>query len=161
MSGLLFLVAKRKSGWGICGSSGCFVLFLVCSDLPALSDLLGPCIVMFYCLCSCKDRARARHRPYSRKKKVQQSDVAPAARLSGLAARLWPDACQDEDSDIAQVMRVGQEPHTGTWAATGQVHHLPSALGRLLDLRTLSHLNITSSLVATALSVIFFPSNAT
>ena len=90
------------------------------------------------------------------RKPVQQSDVAPAARLSGLAARLWPDACQDEDSHIAQVMRVGQEPHTGTWAATGQVHHLPSALGRLLDLRTLSHLNITSSLVATALSVIFF-----
>ena len=41
VSGLLFLVAKRKSGWGICGSSGCFVLFLVCCDLPALSDLFG------------------------------------------------------------------------------------------------------------------------
>ena len=43
VSGLLFLLTKRKSGWGICGSSGWFVWFLVCCDLPAFSDLLGPC----------------------------------------------------------------------------------------------------------------------
>ena len=44
MSGLLFLfLTKRKSGWGICGSSWCLVWFLVCCDLPALLDLLGPC----------------------------------------------------------------------------------------------------------------------
>ena len=43
LSGLLFLLTKRKSGWGICGSSGWFVWFLVCCDLPAFSDLLGPC----------------------------------------------------------------------------------------------------------------------
>ena len=29
--------------WGICGSSWCLVWFLVCCDLPALFDLLGPC----------------------------------------------------------------------------------------------------------------------
>ena len=40
---LLFLLTKRKSGWGICGSSGWFVWFLVCCDLPAFPDLLGPC----------------------------------------------------------------------------------------------------------------------
>ena len=79
----------------------------------------------------------------------------PPAHLSDLIARLWLDACQDESSgsDIARVRRVGQEPHTGTWAATGQEQHLPSALERLLDIRTLRHLNVTSSLVATALSV--------
>ena len=72
VSGLLFLVAKRKSGWGFAGRPVFFVLFLVCCDLPALPDLLGPCTMMFYCLCSCKDRARVRHRPYSRKKNVSE-----------------------------------------------------------------------------------------
>ena len=36
-------LTKRKSGWGICGSSGWFVWFLVCCDLPAFPDLLGHC----------------------------------------------------------------------------------------------------------------------
>ena len=43
VSGLLFFLTKRKSGWGICGSSGCFVWFSVCCDLPSFPDLLGPC----------------------------------------------------------------------------------------------------------------------
>ena len=38
-----FSMTKRKSGWGICGSSGWFVWFLVCCDLPAFPDLLGLC----------------------------------------------------------------------------------------------------------------------
>ena len=38
-----FSLTKRKSGWGICGSSGWFVRFLVCCDLPAFPDLLGLC----------------------------------------------------------------------------------------------------------------------
>ena len=36
-------LTKRKSGWGICGSSGWSVWFLVCCDLPAFPDLLGLC----------------------------------------------------------------------------------------------------------------------
>ena len=46
VSGLLFFaLTKRKSGWGICGSSCCLFGFccLICCDLPALLDLLGPC----------------------------------------------------------------------------------------------------------------------
>ena len=44
VSGLLFFVlTKRKSGWGICGSSCWFVCFLVCCDLPAIPDLFGLC----------------------------------------------------------------------------------------------------------------------
>ena len=35
-------LTKCKSGWGICGSSYCFVWFLVGCDLPALLDLVGP-----------------------------------------------------------------------------------------------------------------------
>ena len=43
VSGLLFLLTKRKSGWGICGSSGWFGCCLVCCDLPAFPDRLGHC----------------------------------------------------------------------------------------------------------------------
>ena len=39
VSGLLFLLTKRKSGWGICGSSGWFVGCLVWCDLPSFLDL--------------------------------------------------------------------------------------------------------------------------
>ena len=48
---------------------------------------------------------------------------------------------------------MGRDPHTGTWVATVQGQHLPSAFERLLDPQTLRHLSVTSSLVATALSV--------
>ena len=43
VSGLLFLLTKRKSGWGICGSSGWSLCCLVCCDLPAFPDPFGPC----------------------------------------------------------------------------------------------------------------------
>ena len=48
---------------------------------------------------------------------------------------------------------MGRDPHTGTWVATGQGQQLPPTFERLLDPRTLKHLNVTSSLVAKALSV--------
>ena len=69
-------LAKRKSGWGICGSSwlvcGCFCRFvMIC--LTTL-DQVCPCTNVFEnvfenCLFSCKDRASERRRPYQRKKK--------------------------------------------------------------------------------------------
>ena len=43
VSALLFPLTKRKSGWGICGSSGWSVWWLVCCDLPAFPGLFGPC----------------------------------------------------------------------------------------------------------------------
>ena len=43
VSGLLFLLTKRKSGWGICGSSGWSLCCLVCCDLPEFPDPFGPC----------------------------------------------------------------------------------------------------------------------
>ena len=72
LSGLLFLLTKRKSGWGICGSSGWFcvlfgLLWFACISRPFWSLYK----LTFYCLCSCKDRATVRHRPYSRKKKLE------------------------------------------------------------------------------------------
>ena len=65
----LFPLAKRKSGWGICGSSLfvwlCFSLFVLIDLLISRTYVLVQC---FSCLLSCKDRALARHRPISRKK---------------------------------------------------------------------------------------------
>ena len=55
VSGLLFLLTKRKSGWGICGSSGWLV---GCFGLVWFAFISGPVAVLvqiaFYCLCSCK-----------------------------------------------------------------------------------------------------------
>ena len=71
---LLFSLAKRKSGCGICGSScfGGLVCFLVV--LLRFACVYGPTVSLykrlFDSLCSCKDRALARHRPNSRKKKM-------------------------------------------------------------------------------------------
>ena len=80
------------------------------------------------------NRKKLLQRPLGLRALNRVGDYLPPARLSDLIARLWPDACQDESSDIVRVRRVGQEPHTtGTWAGTGQVQHLPSALERLLD----------------------------
>ena len=68
---LLFPLAKRKSGWRICGSSWfgglvCFVVsFLICLLVWTNCVLVQ---TSFHSLCSCKDRASERHRPNSRKK---------------------------------------------------------------------------------------------
>ena len=83
------------------------------------------------------NRKKLLQRPLGLRALNRVGDYLPPARLSDLIARLWPDACQDESSDIAWVRRVGQEPHTVTWAATGQEQHLPSALER----RTSGHTN--------------------
>ena len=70
VSGLLFFLTKRKSGWGICGSSwlcvlGVFWFVLICLHLWTL----GPCTNVVLTVCSCKDRATVRHRPYPKEKK--------------------------------------------------------------------------------------------
>ena len=66
----LFPLAKRKSGWGICGSSFLFSWVLGLLFL-SICQLQGPCVLVqcIFSLLSCKDRALARHRPHSRKKK--------------------------------------------------------------------------------------------
>ena len=84
LSGLLFFLTKRKSGWGICGSSWLVSLFVFWfiwfAYLYGLYWSLYKCL--FDCLCSCKDRASEQHRPNARKKKtspqpLRQGDSAP------------------------------------------------------------------------------------
>ena len=65
------LATKRKSGWGICGSSCCVVLFscLVVGDRFALWYWPIELGTTFHCLCLFQDRATVHLRPNSRKKK--------------------------------------------------------------------------------------------
>ena len=91
LSGLLFLLTKRKSGWGICGSSGWFcvlfgLLLFACISRPFWSLYK----LAFYCLCSCKDRATVRHRPYSRKKKVERRRPRAAGGASCGCSSFFP-----------------------------------------------------------------------
>ena len=64
------LATKRKSGWGICGSSCCVVLFscLVVGDRFALWYWPIELGTTFHCLCLFQDRATVHLRPNSRKK---------------------------------------------------------------------------------------------
>ena len=69
----LFPLAKRKSGWGICGSS-CLVVFcgfcvLFCSICLLKMDILCPCTNVFpTAYAHVRTEPLARHRPNSRKK---------------------------------------------------------------------------------------------
>ena len=64
-------VAKRKSGWGICGSScfflgsWCFVVVMICLFC---TGQWSPCTIFSHRLYLFQDRALVRHRPIPRKK---------------------------------------------------------------------------------------------
>ena len=55
----LFPLAKRKSGWGICGSSLFVWLWFSVLLLQSICRLQGPFVLVqcIFCLLSCKDRA--------------------------------------------------------------------------------------------------------
>ena len=90
------------------------------------------------------NRQKLLQRPLGLRALNRTGDYLPPARLAGLVARLWPDASQDNDSDVASLLLI----------APVQAHHLPASLGRLFDKQTLRHLNVGSSLVVAVLSVL-------
>ena len=67
---------------------------------------------------------------------------------------MWPDASQDNDSDVACLLKQGQAPHTGVWTVPTTPQHLPASLARLFDEETLSHLNVGSCLISAILAVL-------
>ena len=73
--------------------------------------------------------------------------------LASLVGLLWPDASQDSDSDIARLLQLGKEPHSGVWTRT-PAQGLPLSLARLFDPRTLNQINAGSSLIAAVLAVL-------
>ena len=110
---LLFPLAKRKSGWGICGSSWfgglvcfCFVFRLrfACSYGPTVPLYKR----LFDSLCSCKDRALARHRPNSRKKNDGVCDgylftFLPLLSLSGPSLRARSAATEENKKCVMDI----------------------------------------------------------
>ena len=67
----LFPLAKRKSGWGICGLVGCWVFLVCCFNRFAVSmDSICPCTNVFPAYSHVRTEPLARHRPHSREKKI-------------------------------------------------------------------------------------------
>ena len=59
------------------------------------------------------NRQKLLHRPLGLRALNRPGDYLPPAWLTKLIALLWPDASQDNDSDVACLLKVGQAPHTG------------------------------------------------
>ena len=99
------------------------------------------------------NRQKLLHRPLGLRALNRPGDYLPPARLASLVALLWPDASQDNDLDIARLLRLGQAPHSGVWTTSVPTQEPPISLARLLDQRTLSQINVSSSLIAAVLAV--------
>ena len=100
------------------------------------------------------NRQKLLHRPLGLRALNRPGDYLPPARLTKLIALLWPDASQDNDSDVACLLNVGRAPHTGVWTAATTTQHLPTSLAGLFSEETLSHLNVTSCLISAILAVL-------
>ena len=82
----LFPLAKRKSGWGICGSSFLVWLWFLFLLIQSICRLQGPFVlaICISCLLSCKDRAfSATSATLEEKKKVPRH----SSRHEGLARK--------------------------------------------------------------------------
>ena len=56
------------------------------------------------------NRQKLLHRPLGLRALNRPGDYLPPARLTKLIALLWPDASQDDDSDVAYLLKVGRAP---------------------------------------------------
>ena len=99
------------------------------------------------------NRQKLLQRPLELRALNRPGDYLPPARLACLVGVLWPDASQDNDSDIARLLHLGKESHSGVWTKT-PAQGLPLSLARLFDPRTLNQINAGSSLLATVLAVL-------
>ena len=83
----LFPLAKRKSGWGICGSS--FLVWLCFSFCCSIDLLILRTFLSLYSVLSAYSHVRTeplvRHRPHSRKKKI----ALPCVRCKHLLRSAW------------------------------------------------------------------------
>ena len=100
------------------------------------------------------NRQKLLHRPLGLRALNRPGDYLPPARLTKLIALLWPDASQDNDSEVARLLNLGQAPHTGIWTPKTTAQHLPTSLARLFSEETLSHLNVQSCLISAILAVL-------
>ena len=57
------------------------------------------------------NRQKLLQRPLGLRALNRPGDYLPPARLASLVGRLWPDASQASDSDIARLLQLGKAPH--------------------------------------------------
>ena len=81
-------------------------------------------------------------------------DYLPPARMAALIAQLWPDASQDPDSDLYNLLRLGEKPHQSPWCDERQDYELPVSLQRLFTNQIIQKLDARSSLIAGALATL-------
>ena len=75
------------------------------------------------------NRQKLLQRPLGLRALNRPGDYLPPARLASMVALLWPDASQDNDSDIARLLRLGQAPHSGVWTTSVPTQEPPISLG--------------------------------
>ena len=110
-------------------------------EIAALAAIQQPALIVFVGdhrqTPAAANRQKLLQRPLGLRALNRPGDYLPPARLASLVALLWPDASQDNDSDIARLLRLGQAPHSGVWTTSVPTQELPISLARLLDQRTL------------------------
>ena len=91
--------------------------------------------------------------PYKEAQRYQ-ADYLPPARMAALIAQLWPDASQDPNSDLYNLLRIGEKPHQSPWSDVRQDYELPVSLQRLFTNQIIQKLDARSSLIAGALATL-------
>ena len=66
------------------------------------------------------NRRKLLQRPLGLRALDKTGDYLPPARMPVLIAQLWPDASQDPDSDLYNLLRLGEESHQSPWCAGRQ-----------------------------------------
>ena len=100
------------------------------------------------------NRQKLLQRPLRLRALNRPGDYLPPARLASLVALLWPDASQDNDSDCPLASNRPSASLRSFWTTSVATQQPPISLARLLDQRTLSQINVGSSLIAAVLAVL-------
>ena len=100
------------------------------------------------------NRRKLLQRPLGLRALDKAGDSLPPGRVPTLIAQLWPDASQDPDSDLYNLLKLGENPHQSPWVHERQSYQLPTSLLRLFTEQVLQMLDARSSLVAGALAAL-------
>ena len=92
------------------------------------------------------NRRKLLQRPLGLRALDKTGDYLPPARMAALIAQLWPDASQDPDSDLYNLLRVGEKSHQSPWCDDRQDYAPPISLQRLFTNEILDKLDARSSL---------------
>ena len=100
------------------------------------------------------NRRKLLQRPLGLRALDKTGDYLPPERVTTLIAQLWPDASQDPDSDLYNLLKLGEDPNQSPWIHGRQDYTLPTSLLRLFTEQVLQMLDARSSLVAGTLTTL-------